>query len=80
MTELRRAIGMPIGLPAAAWMIELAAMVIGTDSELLLKSRRVTPERLLRAGFNFRFPSWREAATHLANERGSRLSKPPAID
>ena len=57
---------MPIGLPAAKWMAEIGAFVLRTDTELLLKSRRVVPGRLGAAGFHFDFPSWSEAAAELS--------------
>lgn len=63
MRELRRAWGVSIGLPATAWMAEIGAFFLRTDTELLLKSRRVVPGRLLDVGFEFKFPTWR-AASH----------------
>lgn len=65
MRELRRAWGARIGLPATRWMIEVGAWVMRTESELLLKSRRVVPTRLLQSGFTFDFPTWPEAAADL---------------
>lgn len=65
MQELRKAWGVPIGLPATAWMAEIGAFVLRTDTELLLKSRRVVPGRLLNLGFEFKFPNWRQAAEEL---------------
>jgi uncharacterized protein (TIGR01777 family) len=65
MRALRKAWGMPIGLPATNWMLEVGALVIRTETELILKSRRVTPGRLLKAGFKFDFPTWPEAAADL---------------
>lgn len=65
MRALRAAAGVPIGLGATRWMVEVAAVLYGTDSELLLKSRRVVPSRLLDAGFRFDFPSWPAAARDL---------------
>nr|MDT0666582.1 DUF1731 domain-containing protein [Micromonospora sp. DSM 115978] len=65
MAELRRAVGVPVGLPAAKWMAELGAWVMRSDTELLLKSRRVVPGRLLGAGFAFDLPEWSEAAKDL---------------
>ena len=65
MAALRRAAGVPIGLPATRWMAEIGAFVLSTDTELLLKSRRVVPGRLLGAGFRFDFPDWPPAATEL---------------
>ena len=69
MATLRRAVGMPIGLPATAWMFEVAAFVHRTETELLLKSRRVVPGRLLEAGFHFEYPEWAGAATDLVARR-----------
>ncbi|GGH17953.1 TIGR01777 family oxidoreductase [Mucilaginibacter phyllosphaerae] len=55
MKELRHAYGIPIGLPAPAWLLEIGAALIGTETELILKSRWVVPKRLLDAGFRFQF-------------------------
>jgi uncharacterized protein (TIGR01777 family) len=65
MRVLRSACKMPFGLPAPEWMLELGAAIIGTETELILKSRRVTPARLLESGFTFQFPTWPEAAKDL---------------
>jgi NAD dependent epimerase/dehydratase family enzyme len=66
MAALRNALGVPVGLPATRCMAEAGAFVIGSDAELLLKSRRVVPARLLEAGFTFDFPTWPAAAQDLA--------------
>lgn len=66
MAALRGALGVGLGLPATRWMAEIGAWVLSTDTELLLKSRRVVPSRLLAAGFRFDYPRWEDAATHLA--------------
>ena len=65
MAELRDAWDRPNGLPAPAFLIEIAAFFLRTESELVLKSRRVVPGRLLDAGFQFEFPEWPEAAADL---------------
>jgi len=65
MADLRRAANVRIGLPATAWMLEAGALLMGTETELLLKSRRVVPARLLEAGFTFVHPDWPEAAADL---------------
>jgi uncharacterized protein (TIGR01777 family) len=65
MRALRQAWAVPVGLPAAGWMIGAAALLLRTESELVLKSRRVVPGRLLHAGFQFRFPDWPAAARDL---------------
>jgi uncharacterized protein len=69
MRELRSAWRSPVGLPATKWMAEIGAFAIRSDTELLLKSRRVVPGRLAKAGFEFHFPNWREAAQNLAERR-----------
>lgn len=65
MRVLRAARGIPVGLPAAKWMAELGAFALRSDTELLLKSRRVVPGRLLAEGFTFDHPEWPEAAVDL---------------
>lgn len=65
MAALREAWRIPNGLPAPAPLIELAAVFLRTESELVLKSRRVVPARLLQSGFQFTFPQWPEAAEDL---------------
>lgn len=62
---LRAAWGTRIGLPTASWMVEIGTFFMRTESELVLKSRRVVPTRMLNAGFSFLFPTWPEAATDL---------------
>lgn len=62
---LRRAWGMPVGLPATEWMIEVGTWLMRTESELVLKSRRVVPGRLLKGGFAFEYPDWQTAAADL---------------
>jgi uncharacterized protein (TIGR01777 family) len=53
MRVLRSAWGMPFGLPATEWMLELGAFILQSETELILKSRRVVPTRLLQSGFDF---------------------------
>jgi uncharacterized protein (TIGR01777 family) len=65
---LREAYGMPNGLPAPAPILALAALILRTETELVLKSRRVIPARLLEAGFDFEFPTWPEAAEDLVRQ------------
>jgi uncharacterized protein len=65
MRALRNAWGARAGLPATRWMLEAGAVLMRTETELVLKSRRVVPGRLLDAGFDFRFPYWPEAARDL---------------
>lgn len=65
MREFRRACRVPIGLPATEWMLEIGAFFLRTETELILKSRRVIPTRLLDAGFKFRFAEWPSAVEDL---------------
>ena len=74
MQALRVAWGAHLGLPATRWMLELGAVFLRTETELILKSRRVVPTRLLESGFNFQFPTWPEAAKDLCRRwRRERL-------
>jgi uncharacterized protein (TIGR01777 family) len=68
MRLLREASGVSLGLPAARWILEIGAVFMRTETELILKSRRVVPTRLLDHGFEFKFPMWREAARALYQE------------
>ncbi len=54
-----------IGLPASTWMLKIGAFLLQTETELLLKSRRVVPGKLLNSGFQFRYPTWREALQNI---------------
>jgi uncharacterized protein (TIGR01777 family) len=65
MLGLRQAYGAPMGLPATTWMLEVGAVFLRTETELILKSRRVVPRRLTEAGFGFQFPDWAPAADDL---------------
>jgi len=65
MRVLREACGKRSGLAATEWMLEIGAFFLRTETELILKSRRVTPRRLLESGFEFEFPTWPEAAHDL---------------
>jgi uncharacterized protein len=68
MRELRKACGVPFGLPANKWMLEIGAAFMRTETELILKSRRVVPARLLEHGFKFKYPDWRSAACDLCHQ------------
>ena len=68
MATLREAWEMPNGIPAPRPILELAALIMRTETELVLKSRRVIPTRLLEAGFHFNFPNWPHAAEDLVEK------------
>ncbi len=61
MATVRRVLGVRIGPPMPRWMLELGAIGIRTETELILKSRWVLPEKLLAAGFTFRYPTLEDA-------------------
>jgi NAD dependent epimerase/dehydratase family enzyme len=65
MSAIREAWGIGSGLPATEWMLAVGAFFMRTETELLLKSRRVVPGRLLDRGFSFDFPRWPAAAKRL---------------
>jgi len=74
MRSLRRAWGTRLGLPASRWLLEVGTWLMRSESELILKSRRVVPRRLLEAGFDFHFPTWTEAARDLCARWRSRAA------
>lgn len=72
MRTLRRVLRVPIGLPAFRWMLELGTAVLRTETELVLKSRFVTPERLLAEGYEFRWPELEPALIDIVGSRHGR--------
>ena len=68
MLDLRRAAGVLVGLPATHWMLEVGAFFLRTETELILKSRRVVPGRLIESGFEFVYPKWPAAAKDLCRK------------
>jgi hypothetical protein len=76
MRLVRQTCGLPIGLPASRWMLEFGAIFLRTETELVVKSRRVVPGRLLAAGFEFRFPELGDALRDLAKRRWTREEQP----
>jgi uncharacterized protein (TIGR01777 family) len=65
MRLFREACGIPFGLPAMAWMLEIGTFLLRKEAVLILKSHRVIPGKLLASNFTFRFPSFREALENL---------------
>lgn len=80
MADLRRALGVRIGLPATRGMLELGAVAMRTETELILKSRRVIPGRLLAQGFAFKFPTWPAAAADLCRRRETSARSATGVD
>ncbi|MDR6942318.1 TIGR01777 family oxidoreductase [Mucilaginibacter pocheonensis] len=64
MHTIRKAYGMPLGLPTPEWLLDIGARLIGTEPELILKSRWVKPKRLLDSGFKFQY----EQAEHAVHD------------
>jgi uncharacterized protein (TIGR01777 family) len=73
MRTLRAVWRTRFGLPATRWMLEIGAVFLRTETELILKSRRVVPGRLLPSGFRFLYPTWAAAAEELCH-RARRAS------
>ncbi|MCB0493087.1 MAG: TIGR01777 family oxidoreductase [Cyclobacteriaceae bacterium] len=67
MQALRKAVNVPLGIPMPSWLLEFGAILIGTETELVLKSRRVVPKRLLDAGFKFKYLEIENALTDLCS-------------
>jgi hypothetical protein len=72
MRTLRTVVGARVGLPTRRWMLELGMWAMRSESELILKSRWVLPERLLDAGFTFRHPDLEAALIDVRDRRASR--------
>jgi uncharacterized protein (TIGR01777 family) len=73
MAVFRKVCGAPFGLPAARWMLEIGAFIMRTETELMIKSRRVAPGKLLASGFQFNYPTFQAALEEI--ER--RLTETP---
>ncbi len=69
MRLLRESVGVPFGLPAANWMLEVGAFLLRTETELLVKSRCVVPGKIVASGFQFQFPRLRDALADLCHEQ-----------
>ncbi len=76
MQQLRQAWGIGFGLNSTDWMLEVGTLLMQTETELVLKSRRVVPSRLLEAGFKFNHPVWQAAAADLVKRWRAISAKP----
>ena len=65
MQLVRQNVGNPVGLPSPEWLLSIGAVLIGTETELILKSRYVVPSRLLEAGFTFAYPTLQDTLADL---------------
>jgi uncharacterized protein (TIGR01777 family) len=70
MAAIRKVLGVPFGIPLPRFALELGAIAIRTETELILKSRWVLPERLLDAGFVFEFPELEPALRDILRRPG----------
>jgi NAD dependent epimerase/dehydratase family enzyme len=68
MKSLRQATGNKIGLPAYEWMLKMGAAIIGTETELILKSRWVLPTKILETGFRFKYPVLKDALADIISK------------
>jgi len=69
MHSIRKAYGIGFGLPAPGWLLAIGAKIIGTETELILKSRWVRPSILLANGFEFKYGTIDQAVEALAAEQ-----------
>ncbi|WP_449540228.1 TIGR01777 family oxidoreductase [Ferdinandcohnia sp. Marseille-Q9671] len=67
MANLRKVYNRKFGLPAPEWLLKIGAVFIRTETELILKSRWVVPERLQREGFIFTYPTIEKALNQIKN-------------
>lgn len=67
MRALRKQVKAPVGIPSPKWMLEIGAFVLRTETELILKSRRVVPRRLQSEGFAFQFNTVNKIFNHLVH-------------
>lgn len=65
MSKMRQAMNRSFGLPSPKWLLELGAVMIQTETELILKSRWVIPERLEQEGYVFKFPELDQTLRHI---------------
>ncbi|REC62439.1 TIGR01777 family protein [Chryseobacterium pennae] len=65
MKKLRKQFKAPFGLNAPVWQLEIASVFLNTETELLLKSRNVYPQKLMESGFHFSYPTFDEAILNL---------------
>ncbi|HEY5912449.1 MAG TPA: TIGR01777 family oxidoreductase [Verrucomicrobiae bacterium] len=77
MATIRKACRTPFGLPASRWMLEIGAFILRSETELVIKSRRVVPGKLLAEGFVFRHPHLLPSIQHLISPRRMAALPPP---
>jgi uncharacterized protein (TIGR01777 family) len=75
MRIFREAWGISFGLPAMEWQLAIGAILMRTETELILKSRRVVPKRLTDSGFEFEYPDWERASRDLCERWRAEIKK-----
>lgn len=78
MKSFRSAFGVPIGLPAPRWLLEIGAFILRTETELILKSRRVVSSVLKENGFTFNYTSMPTAIEDLKAPQIAEQRQPPS--
>ncbi|WP_422358866.1 TIGR01777 family oxidoreductase [Reichenbachiella sp.] len=69
MSSLRKALKVPFGIPMPKWMLEMGALIIRTETELILKSRRVVPKKLIESGYRFHYGNLENALIDLVQKK-----------
>ena len=80
MRAVREICRAPFGLPTPLWLLEIGASFMRTETELIIKSRRVMPGRLLHYGFRFQFPELRAAVEDLTAKQTRKIHGAPVSD
>jgi len=65
MNIIRKELKIPFGIPQPKWLLKIGAFLIGTEAELVLKSRNVIPKRLLDNGFKFKYDTIHKTLNNL---------------
>lgn len=68
MEQLRNSMNRKFGIPSSKWMLEIGAIFMKTETELILKSRWVAPRRLEKEGFVFTFATIDKALQQIVRE------------
>jgi uncharacterized protein (TIGR01777 family) len=75
MKLIRDVYGAKVGLPMPAWLLSIGAVFIGTETELILKSRWVLPKRLMESGYDFKYPEMKEAVEECITDKNPLIKK-----
>jgi len=78
MLVIRNINGNLFGLPAPKWLLQIGAVFIGTETELILKSRWVLPKKLMTSGFKFQFGQVQDAVSEILRKGDYAFFETPA--